>query len=1067
MKLVDTSIKKPVTVTVGVILLVLFGLISLFRIPIQLTPNVDMPEISVETVWTGASPLEVEREIVDVQEDELKNVEGLDKMKSESRDSLAYINLMFEIGTDPDAALLKVSNKLDQVKKYPDDMDKPTIKSGGRHEDAIAWIILGARDEYRGVLSHEYDFCDEYLKPRIERIAGVASSNIYGGQERELQVIVDPDAMAARRVTIRELMTALDVENKNISAGDFDEGKRRYITRTVGEYESPEDVARVIIKRVNGTPITVGDVARVCLGYEDIEVVVRHEGIPTIVMNAVRETGANVLVVMKKIEEALDELNSGILKDRGLYLEQVYDETDYIHGAIRLVRQNIFIGGALAIIVLLVFLRNVTSTLIVSLAIPISIVGTFLLMTLFGRNINVVSLAGMSFAIGMVVDNSIVVFENIFRHREMGKPRLQAARDGTVEVWGAVLASTLTTIAVFVPILFVEEEAGQLFRDIAIAISSAVGLSLLVSMTVIPSLSSRILGKVERIEPSRKRSWSLYRLASGFTGGITRFVYWMCGRVWARLAMAALMTGLAIGMAWFLMPETEYLPEGNREILFGILLPPPGYNLDELQEIAKRVEKDVLPLIEHEEKSEAADRLNLPPVKNYFYVAWGEEVFMGIVSKIQERTRELLPYAYGVLKKIPGMIAIVQQPSLFATGIGEGRSIEIEIKGPALERLIALGRQIFGQVAQLMPDAQVRPIPSLDLGNPEMRVIPNRDRLTRLGMTTADLGKTVDALVDGAKASDYRLYGDEIDLVVKGEEKRIERIQDLAGLLIQTPGGERVTLGSLAWVRLEEGPTQINHINSERAITIQVIPPPEVPLETAMALVRDKIVGPIKARGELGSLYRIDLSGTADDLTRTRRALQWNVILALVISYLLMSALFENFFYPFIIMFSVPLAAAGGFIGLLLVNLFITYQALDIVTMLGFVILVGIVVNNAILIVHQALNNMRYASMLSREAIRESVRSRIRPIYMSSVTSVFGMMPLVLTPGAGSEFYRGLGSVVVGGLLVSTVFTIFLVPALLSLALDASAAIKRALHHDPSRQPLKMKGQEGPPPPCP
>ncbi len=1042
MKLVDTSIKKPVTVTVGVILLVLFGLISLFRIPIQLTPNVDIPEISVETIWQGASPLEVEREIIDVQEDELKNVEGLDEMKSESTDGLAYINLLFEIGTDPDAALLKVSNKLDQVKQYPEGMDKPIIKSGGRHESAIAWMPLRPLQGYKGVLSHEYDFCDEYVKPRLERIPGVASSNIYGGQERELQVIIDPDALAARNVTIPELMKVLDVENKNISAGDFDEGKRRYIARTVGEYKTPEDVTEVIIKRVNGVPITVGDVARVSLGHEDIELVVRHEGVQTIVLNAVRETGSNVLIVMKKLKEALAELNNGILKDRGLNIEQAYDETNYIYGAIRLVRQNIFVGGTLAIIVLLVFLRSVTSTLIVSLAIPISVVGTFLLMTLFGRNINVVSLAGMSFAIGMVVDNSIVVFENIFRHREMGKSRLAAAYDGTVEVWGAVLASTLTTVAVFLPVIFVEEEAGQLFRDIAIAISSAVALSLLISITVIPALSSKILGKVQRSEASRKRSWSIYRLASGFSSGITGFIYWMCGRVSARLGLAVFMTSLAIGMVWLLMPKTEYLPEGNRELLFGILLPPPGYNLEEFDEIARTVEKGVLPLIAHEGESEVAKELNLPTVKNFFYVGWGQQAFFGIVSKIQERTRELLPYVYGILGRIPGIIPWVQQPSLFERGIGEGRSIQIELKGPDLERLIALGQRVFFQVKQLIPQAQVRPVPSLDLGNPEMRIIPNRDRLTRLGMTATDLGRTVDALVDGAKASDYRLYGEEIDLVVKADKAKLKRTQELANLPIQTPRGERVTLGSVAEIRLEEGPTQINHIDSERAIMIQVRPPSEIPLETAMATVSEQVVEPLKASGELGTLYRIELSGTADDLTRTRRALQWNFILAIVISYLLMCALFENFFYPFIIMFSVPLAAAGGFIGLLLVNVFIAYQALDIITMLGFVILVGIVVNNAILIVHQTLNNMRESNMGPRDAIRESVRSRLRPIYMSAVTSVFGMLPLVLTPGAGSEFYRGLGSVVVGGLLVSTVFTIFLVPALLSLVLDAFAALK-------------------------
>ena len=303
MKLVDIAIKKPITVTVGVIFLVLFGLISLFRIPIQLTPNVDLPEISVETRWSGASPLEVEREIVDVQEEELKNLEGLDKIKSESRDGMAYINLMFEIGTETDEALLRASNKLDQVRKYPDNAEKPSIKSGGRHENAIAWMILCSLDGYKGSLKQEYDFIDKHVKPRIERIAGMASSNIYGGRERELQVIIDQEALAARKITIPELMRALDIENNNISAGNFDEGKRRYIARTVGEYKSVEDVSKVIIKRENSRPVAVGDIAGVQLGYEDMDVVVRHEGVPTIVMNAVREPGSNVLIVMERLKE--------------------------------------------------------------------------------------------------------------------------------------------------------------------------------------------------------------------------------------------------------------------------------------------------------------------------------------------------------------------------------------------------------------------------------------------------------------------------------------------------------------------------------------------------------------------------------------------------------------------------------------------------------------------------------------------------------------------------------------------------------------------------------------------
>ncbi len=514
------------------------------------------------------------------------------------------------------------------------------------------------------------------------------------------------------------------------------------------------------------------------------------------------------------------------------------------------------------------------------------------------------------------------------------------------------------------------------------------------------------------------------------------------------------------------MPKTEYLPEGNREMLFGILLPPPGYNLEELSNIGETIEEDILPLIPDHPK--AADKTGsngagsdgsgaLPPVKNFFYVAWGQQVFMGIISAVQERTRELLPFAYGVLGKIPGMYPFVTQASLFSRSAGEGRSIEIQIKGPELEKLIGFAQQMFGMILQAVPGSQVRPIPGLELGNPEMQVVPNRDRLTRIGMTTSDLGLVLDTMVDGAKASDYRLHGDEIDLKVKNPDSRLERTQDLEDMPVIAPGGEKVTLGSLADIRLEEGPPQINHIDSERAITLLVQPPSSLPLEEAMEIVQTQVVQPVMNSPGFTGLYSIKLGGTADDLTRTRRALQWNFILAVVISFLLMSALFENFFYPLIIMFSVPLAAAGGFVGLTLVNIYLavgygTSQFFDIITMLGFVILVGIVVNNAILIVHQSLNNIRDGGMAPRQAIAESVRSRIRPIYMSSITTVSAMMPLVLAPGAGSEFYRGLGSVVVGGLLVSTVFTIFLIPALLSLALDAGDKL-RAIFRSAKRLP--------------
>jgi HAE1 family hydrophobic/amphiphilic exporter-1 len=391
------------------------------------------------------------------------------------------------------------------------------------------------------------------------------------------------------------------------------------------------------------------------------------------------------------------------------------------------------------------------------------------------------------------------------------------------------------------------------------------------------------------------------------------------------------------------------------------------------------------------------------------------------------------------------MIPIVKQSSLFARSAGAGRSIDVDISGPELSTLIALGQRIFGQLMTLIPDAQLRPIPSLDLGNPEIRILPDRDKAAKVGLTAQEIGIRVDALLDGIKVAEVRRFGNKIDLTLMGHRDTIKRIEDFQNLQLNTALGRGVTLASVADIRLIAGPTQINHLETLRSITIQVLPPQEMPLESAMDIIRTQVIGPLAQSGELKRPYTINLSGTADDLTRTRTVLQGDFLLALIITFLLMASLFGSFLYPFVILFSVPLAAAGGFLGLFLVNLFIGFQPLDVLTMLGFVILIGVVVNNAILIVHQSLNFMREDKMESREAIRESVRTRVRPIFMSATTSVMGMLPLVLFPGAGSELYRGIGSVITGGLIVSTIFTLFLVPSLFSLVTDAKESLGRPL----------------------
>ena len=1045
MTLIEKSIRYPVSTAVGVILVVLFGFISLFRLPIQLTPNVEDPEITVQTFWPGASPQEIEREIVLEQEDQLKSLQGLIKMESQSSSSQGSILLTFQVGVDIDGALVQVGNRLEQVPDYPDDANKPVIRTVDPTANATAWFVLkrAENDPYEGEMYALFNFVDDFIKPAFERVPGIAASGVYGGRQREMQVIMDPARLVAHGVTIGELRAAIDNENRNFSGGDFDEGKRRYVVRTIGEYQSTDDIANIVVAYRDGVPVYLRDVARVELNHRKAGVHVFNQGETVIAINAIKEPGANVLDAMAGLKRTMARLNTERLAPMGLVLSQAYDETTYIDGAISLVLQSLTVGGILAIFTLLVYLRSASVTLVIAVAIPISLVGSFIAMNAFGRTLNVISLAGMAFAVGMVVDNSIVVLENIYRHRQMGKSRFDAALQGSREVWGAVLASTATTIAVFLPVVFMEEEVGQLFGDIALAISFAVALSLIVAITVIPCLSARMLGsnKARNPEAGYKRLWGLADLAKRFTESVGDLGYRLLGSTRLRLGIVLAFTIGAIGISVLLMPDREYLPTGNQNFAFGRLLPPPGYNLDEMLEMHDGITERLRPLWRHEPGSPEARALPGGGIDDYFFVALNGFAFAGISSSDASRVKELIPEFQEATADIPGTISFIAQNSIFDRGLGDSGGVDIEITGPELEELIAVGRQIFDEVLEKLPDSQAIPIPSLDLGNPEVQVVTDRLRAAEVGLTNRDLGYAVSVLIDGAKASEYKLDGQEIDIQLMAEESYAHRTHLLEQMPIATPAGRLVTIGSVAQVASVNGPVQINHSERERTITIQVKPPDEVPLEQAMDTIQREILDPLRESGQLAPPYKVSLTGAASRLVETLETIRWDLILALVLTYLLLSALFESFLYPFVIMFSVPLAGMGGFIGLALVNA-IVGQKLDVLTMMGFIILIGTVVNNAILIVHQSLNHMR-EGMAERAAIREAVTNRMRPIFMSVSTSVLAMTPLVAFPGAGSELYRGLGSVIIGGLVVSTMFTLVLVPSLFSLMLDLRNAVGR------------------------
>ena len=504
MDLIRFSIEKPVPVIVGVILILLFGWIGLQKMPYQLSPTVVEPEITVTTTWSGATPYEIERDVIEEQEKVLKGIPGLIEMESESFNGMGTVTLRFRIGTDVDNALLRVSNKLDEVPRYPENVDRPVINATGSATSPVIWMVLHTLEGNPNSIDTYRTFFENEIRQYLERVEGVADLMIVGGTEKEMNIVVDPKKLAAYGLTVRELISILGSENANVSAGSMGVGRRDYRIRTVAEFKSAEEIEQIVLKSTGERRITVSDVASVHFGYEKQTDAMLHNGTEGMAIGIKPEPGANVLEVTNNIEKVVNWLNKEKLKLHQVSLNWVYDQRPYINGAIDLVKQNILIGGILAVVVLLVFLRSISSTIIVATSIPISIVGTFIFMNALGRNLNVVSLAGISFAVGMLVDNAIVVLENIDRHRQMGKSSFHASYEGAKEVWGAVLASTLTTVAVFLPVVFIQEEAGQLFKDIAIAVTCAVSLSLIVSVSVIPMFSRQLFslaGKRPRLRP--------------------------------------------------------------------------------------------------------------------------------------------------------------------------------------------------------------------------------------------------------------------------------------------------------------------------------------------------------------------------------------------------------------------------------------------------------------------------------------------------------------------------------------------------------------------------------------
>jgi HAE1 family hydrophobic/amphiphilic exporter-1 len=1119
MSLVERCIRQPVAVAVMVVLVVIFGIIGLFRVPVQLTPNVDQPVISVTTRWFGASPQEIAHEILQEQEEVLKTLNGLREMTSEATEGEGTVRLEFYVGVEKEAALNEVRDKLAQVPEYPFDVDRPVIESvDSSSRDYLAWMLIRPKagnpsnltpgPGFSGDVTELQNYVEDFVKPELQRAEGVASVQVLGGREREMQVRVDLTKLAARGITLDALVSALRQENLNVSAGLVPQGKREVSIRAMGQYEDPEHIRRTVIGWTPAeVPIYVNDVAEVGIGYKRQIAFVRSGGQDVLAINAKRQVGTNVIEVMENLKQQIAKVNREVLEPRGwgLELQQVYDQTVYVRRAVQQAADDLLLGAAMAALVLFFTLRSIGATLVVALSICISIVGTFLGMALTGRNLNVISMAGLSFAIGMGVDNTIVVLENIFRHREMGKDRVRAAIDGAQEVWGAILAATLANIAVFLPVVFIREEAGQLFQDISVAISISLLLYLLLSPTVIPVLATLLLRKMPRgfsedttprltRVPTTRLGWRTRLLACLGAGAAQAFyqsVLWLTRGYVRRAGLVLVMIGLALVGSWALMPPQTYLPPGNQNLVFAILVPPPGYGIDEFRRMGEGVEamlrpwwqakpgsaelaqlqqqwlqardQFVLPAMEQQLEGMKAvmppeayasasrqmraqlDELRYSPapaaIEDFFFVAYQGGVFMGATSTDPENVASLKYLLNEATQGIPGTFAIAIQASIFDVGESFGSSVEINIAGPQYDNVRQAAAAIQDLVMQQLNLFAVPNPQNFALGRAEMQIAPDRVRAAAAGVATSSIRRAAQIAVDGEIIGDYREGAKSIDLTVIAQQRATGHVEALRDVPLATRDSSIVMLASVANFIQTEAPQRIRRIEEQPAITLSLQLPPNLTVQEMENAIWSGVMAPLQQQGVLTPDLTVRTSGSAAKLSRFMRAFLPGFVLAAVITYLLLAALFESWLHPFVIIMSVPFALVGGFVGLWLLHQ-TSGALLDVLTMLGFVILIGTIVNNPILIVYQALHYMR-GGMERQHAIALSTQTRVRPIFMSVIISVAGMAPLVLLGGAGSELYRGLGAVVIGGLLVSTVFTLFLTPTLMSLALDIQAVLKR------------------------
>ncbi|RJP62397.1 MAG: efflux RND transporter permease subunit [Ignavibacteriales bacterium] len=1016
MKLSNISINRPVLATVMSLAILLFGIIAFFLLPVREYPDVDPPIISVVSLYRGASPSVVETEITNILEEQFATLEGVKTITSSSREEGSVITIEFELSRNVDEAANDVRDRVSRIRgTLPREIDDPVISKVDANAQAIMWLALSSKNHSGLELS---DVADRILKEKIQRLAGVGSVIIGGERRYAMRVWLDPLRMASHGLTTQDIEAAIRGENAEIPGGRVEGQLREFAVRTRGELAKPEEFGAIIISQKDNDVVRLRDVAEVTVGAENERTAVRFNGDQTVGLGIVKQSKASTVDVAAEVRKSLAELTK--LLPEGMRLDIAYDSSDFIKESISEVQETLIIAVLLVILVVLAFLKSFRATIIPSLAIPISIVGTFAVIYFAGFTINILTLLALVLAIGLVVDDAIVVLENIYRHMEMGKSRWQAAIDGSKEIGFAVIATTIALVAVFIPLAFLTGSIGRLFNEFGLSVAVAVLISGFVALTLTPMISSKILRPLH----GTSKGWASRSFDKFFD---------LLNRFYERLLRGALQHKLlivtgglgVIALSYFIFTNlpSELVPTEDRGMGFGIIIAPEGATLEYTDSYVRQIENRLLALPERRGLFTATGVGFGGPgnVTNGF-------MFLNLKPRSQREKsqQQIIQELFPQMISIPGVLAfVVNPPSLGANS--SSSPVQYVLQADSYDELNKAVGIMMGEASKL--GYLINMDSDLRLNKPQLDINIDRERASGLGVSVADIGTTLETFLGGRAVTNFKRGTKQYDVILQMKPQSRSTPDAIQNLYIKGSGG-LVQLANVVKIEKTVAPKELNHYNRIRSATISASLAPGMTLGQALNDL-DKI-----ASEKLPAGIKRDYAGQSLEYKSSSSSLYLMFLLAIVFIYLVLSAQFESFIHPFTILLSVPLAVFGA-----LLTLFIFGQSLNIYSQIGLIMLVGLVTKNAILIVEFG-NQLREQGNSITDAIIQAATIRLRPILMTSFATIFGILPIAIGLGAGAESRRPLGLAVVGGMLFSTFLTLVIVPVVYTLLSREKAAEK-------------------------